>query len=272
MAPKKKHPPVEAELAQDWLERHESGDSVPKIAEADGYDVRTVRKRIGDARRDREQHEARSMVLRNALEEHYRDDLCGQAKKLTDEIAQMHPVKQLMEDRLGLALRQHLPKSPLWKRLKRWNELLEEGQGLQRNLETVISRAVQSDPGLKRAFATGSMDIAPLVGGISKQLYMSSHGSVPYDSNHAWETTPAEEGLVYPWYVHNRIGKVRKGAIPGLEAALPAFEAKMRNTPEYRELVQRLEEQRALKEQTQEELAIIIHRRVVPGRCKYCPI
>ena len=81
MAKRIRKPAIKPEQRLDWLRRYEDGESPPKIAENDKVDVRTVRKHIEMAKQEREVKEARSMVLRNALELHYRD-LCDCAKKL----------------------------------------------------------------------------------------------------------------------------------------------------------------------------------------------
>ena len=74
MARRIKKGAVRPELCKQWLRRfEEDGESPPHIAEADGYDVRTVRKQIEKAMQEREMREARVMVLRDALEKHYKD-------------------------------------------------------------------------------------------------------------------------------------------------------------------------------------------------------
>ena len=85
MAKRIKKPLVRPEKQREWLRRHEIGGESPmEIAKSDKYDVRTVRKYIELERQERERREARSIVLRQALEEHYRD-LCNFAQQLDSE-------------------------------------------------------------------------------------------------------------------------------------------------------------------------------------------
>lgn len=77
-----KKPPVKPEVRKSWLKRHEQGESITDIAVNDQFDVRTVRRHIEQAKQEREVKEARSMVLRNALEAHY-SDLCDYAERLS---------------------------------------------------------------------------------------------------------------------------------------------------------------------------------------------
>jgi len=107
------------------VNRHEQdGDSPPQIAATDGFDVRTVRKQIERARQEREVREARSIVLRNAMEHHY-TDICNFAEKLKVAVAGEESISLLVDDPLWLALKQHLPHSPLWNLLNRRDTLLE---------------------------------------------------------------------------------------------------------------------------------------------------
>lgn len=55
---------------RQWLERYDSGESEAAIAKAVHRDVRTVKKQIARARREREFHGARVELLKNALKQH----------------------------------------------------------------------------------------------------------------------------------------------------------------------------------------------------------
>ena len=116
MARRIKKPAVRPELRRQWLRRYEEdGESPPEIAKADGYDVRTVRKQIEVERQERERREARSTVLRQALEKHYAD-LCDFAQKLDLELARVGgSLLMLKNDPMWSALREHLPRSTIWK-------------------------------------------------------------------------------------------------------------------------------------------------------------
>ena len=60
-------------ILDEAKKRYEQGETPPQIAERDEFDVRTVRKHIELARQERDVQQARSGVLRDALENHYRD-------------------------------------------------------------------------------------------------------------------------------------------------------------------------------------------------------
>ena len=125
-----KKPPVTPEQAIDWLNRNDQGESAPEIAKKDEYDVRTVRSHLQQKRQERERNEARASVLRNALEDHYRD-LCNYALKLdpTNPPATTIPALPADDSIMESALRQHIPRSSIWnlrtRKDKLWHEYIE---------------------------------------------------------------------------------------------------------------------------------------------------
>ena len=82
MAKRVKKPPVKPEKRLEWLQRFEKdGETLTHIAETDKFDIRTVRKHVELARMERDVHQARTEVLRNALESHY-SDLLGTVRNI----------------------------------------------------------------------------------------------------------------------------------------------------------------------------------------------
>jgi hypothetical protein len=114
MAKREKKGVTEGQVA-NWLKRADSGETLRQIAELDKYDVRTVRAHLQKALQERERQQARATVLRGALEDHYRD-LCNYALKLDPANLPGIAIPSLPanDDIMEAALRQHLPRSPIW--------------------------------------------------------------------------------------------------------------------------------------------------------------
>ncbi len=121
-------PPVRPEVARQWLKRNEQdGESPPQIAQSDGYDVRTVRRQLETMRQEREVRETRQIVFRQALEKHY-VDIYSFAEKLRAEISSREPsrVSRLIrDDPMWKALREHLPRSPIWASIDKLEKLAD---------------------------------------------------------------------------------------------------------------------------------------------------
>ncbi len=77
---------------RQWLERYDSGESEAAIAKDAHRDVRTVKKCIAQARRERDVHGARVELLKNALI-HHRDRLLSAVKEA--ESALVMPARDL---------------------------------------------------------------------------------------------------------------------------------------------------------------------------------
>jgi len=162
MRRRSRKPPVKPEVRRAWLRRYEeNGDSPPQIAAADSFDVRTVRKQIELARQEREVREARSTVLRNAVENHYRD-LCKLSEELDTEIKQDRIIpSQLKDSRMLSALREHMPRSPLWKKLGRWDSVLEEIANLEDDIREQLREEIESDSRLNEIVTAGENEVIP---------------------------------------------------------------------------------------------------------------
>jgi hypothetical protein len=273
MAKRIKKPTVKLEQRQEWLRRYEAGESPPKIAENDSFDVRTVRRHIEQAKQEKEVREARLIVLRRALENHY-TDFCRFAEKIDAEIAreQKLPIS-MREDRLWSALRQHLPRSPLWSYLKRWDELHQELAGLEKDIEKRLTRTSESDSRLKQILSEGVKDIIPgIVAGLAFQMKSWARGHKGLSLDDDFQTEPAGEGLVNVHYGLAYMDRVNKDHVMIIKQILGDFERKIVDWEEYKYLQKLLSELERLKRNARDELAIITLRRVVPGRCRYCPI
>ena len=205
-----KKPAVNPEMRREWLKRfEESGESPPQIAKADAYDVRTVRKVIEFERQERERREARSVVLRQALEGHY-EDLCGFAKKIDSALADDGAnLPTLRNERLWSAVREHLPRSAMWKNLDRWQRLQGEIKQSEGGLEKRIKQLVKDRSPVK-------FPVAPHEAGITVNIIwaLSSHsravaeGKPGIDMTTAFNSRPADEGTTGIWVEPFCIGKV----------------------------------------------------------------
>jgi hypothetical protein len=270
-----KKPPVEAEKRREWLRRYEEdAESPPQIAEKDGYDVRTVRSQIALAKDEREVREARSQVLRNALEKHYAD-ICEFAKEINSTIVEKGaPLEITREDYMYQALRQHLPRSPIWKYLYRWGNLLEEIDSEKKAIDIRLESEVDKNEKLNSTLS-GDCAIAVRLGIVAALNFQVNHwprGEKGLDINENFKEQPAKEGHINLFYGFAQMGEVEKTSKATIKQVIIAFESKITSWKEYENLQKLYTEFQGLRSKLQDELAVIIYRRIVPGRCKYCPL
>lgn len=273
MVKRKRKPPVKPELAREWLRRHEKdGESPPEIAESDGFDVRTVRKQIEQAQSEREVREARHVVLRAALEQHY-VDLCSFAEKLKADLSGNAPTSvslTLKEDPMWRALHEHLPRLRLWRDIEGWQRLVPEFDKSTEGLKERIESEAASQASLE---FVSSVDKIGLYDGFTDGLVFHLQAVA-----RGWQGL---EGIAYKLANTQNGTRVERGAytlalVPedGVKDIQELFDAMMGEAldwEEYLALKKHTEEFLGIKAAIHDELTKIILRRVIPGRCVYCP-
>lgn len=277
MAKRIKKPPVLPEQRLDWLRRSEEGESVPKIASNDGYDVRTIRRHIELAKQQREVKDARATVLRNALERHY-EDLCSFAERLDPTIAKKIPNLSPTDDNfMEAALRQHLPRSPIWGYLANKRSLQQEYTALLTKVKGRVERTVRVERRFDPLLSAGLSEVVPsIIIAFAFQVEKWSLGFEGLKVRDNLRIEPAGEGLVQLCYGFSRMDIVKskdaEGYLNTLGKIIKYLEKNIRKWKSFDNLRKTSGEINRLDRKLHKELTVIRLRRIVPGRCKYCPL
>ena len=273
MAKKFRRSKVRSEQRQEWLRRYEAGESAAEIAKSEKVDVRTVRRHIEEAKQEKEIREAKLTVLRSALEQHYAD-LVELAKNIDSQVAREEKISaSLRENRMWLALKQHLPRSPLWSYLNKWENMLNELAALEHNAEKRLRSEIESRPGLSVVLSTGmEAAVNAIASALVFQMKSGARGSSVLDLEKDLIAEPAGEGLFDIRYGFAEIGRGNKEQFEAIREILKDMDSEIVKWEEYSNLQKLFGELDHLKKNLRDELAVIILRRIVPGRCIYCPI
>lgn len=275
MTKPKKQPPVTSERAREWLKRfEENGESPPQIAEADHFDVRTVRKYLERAREERDRRQTKQAVLRGALEKHYAD-LCVLAKKIKIELIKDIPVAistTLKEEPLFRALQKHLPQSRLWKDIRSLSELeLDYRQSIEKLKERIRKDALSGTP---MSFVSSPGELGLYDEGFTMAMvaYLQSAAR----GYQGWAFTEYRE-IESAEGVRIERGSYALGLVPkkDVKAVEDLFDTMMKTALEWEEYGTMLgitERFLQVRTRIEDELLKIILRRVVPGKCDYCPL
>jgi len=265
---------VRPELRRQWLHRYEEvGESPPEIAKADGYDTRTVRAQIDFERQERERREARSIVLRQALEKHYAD-LCSFAQKLDSHvIGEADPLRILREDPMWNALREHLPRSTVWKNLDKWEAMREEIQHLDDRLKRPLKALIAARTRLAFPVSSGEIGLTPgVVDALIAHLRLTASGESGLDKRTDFRLAPVDEATTSVEYGVYSIGRVPNDRVDEVKDLFLNLLSEVITREEHDEMSRLFIVLDQLKRKLHDELLIVILRRVVPGRCRYCPI
>jgi len=269
-----KKPVVRPELRRQWLHRYEeAGESPPEIAKADGYDARTVRAQIDLERQERERREARSIVLRQALEKHYAD-LCAFAQKLDSHvIGETDSLRVLREDPMWNALREHLPRSTVWKNLDKWEALREDVQHVDDKLKRPLEELTAARTRLDFPVSSGEIGLSPgVVDALVSHLRLTARGEAGLDKRTDFRLVPVDEATTSIEYGVYTIGRVPNDRVAEVKDLFINLLQEVITREEHDEMSRLFSVLDQVQRKLHDELLIVILRRVVPGRCRYCPL
>ena len=267
-----KKPPVKPETRREWLDRIEKGETPPQIAESDQFDVRTVRKHIELARLERDVQQARSAVLRDALESHYRD-LIEMTRNIESQVFAEASVSLEKDQPLMAGLRQHMPRSPLWGNLRIWNQTLTELTALQDMIRQKLVASIKDDGRLKAIVSRGASGVVTAAADVLLfQMQAWSRGREGLKIDRDIHSEKAPEGRFIMRYGFSHFEEIEESHVETIKAVLIDIESKLKNWPEYLEMEKLYSKLARLKKGIGEVLTVVLLRRIVPGKCKYCPL
>ncbi|MEK7353884.1 MAG: hypothetical protein AABZ77_05190 [Chloroflexota bacterium] len=268
-----KKPTVKPETRLEWLRRHEGGESQSHIAETAEFDIRTVRKHIDLARMERDVNQARTEVLRNALTGHY-DDLLKTAEAIEKSISGREAVSLGKEQPLMEGLRQHMPRSPLWENLRKWNRTLSEIADLEEAIRQKIKTLIEADGRLTGIVSQNADELIPTaIGALTEQVKAWSQGYERLNIDRDIRLKGLVEDKVELSYGSHGFGELEnRETVKRIVDAVRDFETVLKDSAERAELEKLYNRLQRLDQSSREVLTVVRLRRIVPGRCLYCPI
>jgi hypothetical protein len=266
---------VSPEVARQWLRRAEElGETAGDISRSDGYDMRTVRRHLEEMKHDRDVRQAKQTVFAQALQKHF-EDLCAFSDKLRHEISTETPrpiSKVYLSDPLFSSLKQHQPRSGLWRTVENWNQTIPEYEASRSSLRAKIELAI-APAEFTRNDGT-------------RLKIMLSEGAVDAIMFHLKSVTSGDTGITGCKYEldkqPDRTYTVQLGAYTIaanldssasnlVEAAFKSIIEKAMHWREYASYKVKLLEINRLRQKIYDELTRIVLKRVVHGDCEYCP-
>jgi hypothetical protein len=281
---------------REWLDLYDSGQSEAAIAKSAHRDVRTIKRGISQARRERDLRAARVELLKNALKQHQNrlidtmaamksalvlpaDEFWGTLKQIglpgataTHTTGEGWSVALAVEDRPEWdLLQEHLKGDPMWASLAAWKKALALHVEARMNLKDSSARLMERRTGLK------------FVGQFAKPPFLCSDTTLPLvylavlrKALGTEEKTDFEEMIV----VDRERGEVKYGLGTPL-AVTPGKEEKCRQNilATLAELFKSTEAKRVTQTWTDLQQATakisrsveeILLFEMVPGECRVC--
>jgi hypothetical protein len=261
---------VDSALRREWAQDVIGGRRTEaQIAKQQHVDIRTVRKHVSRGRDELAFDQARARVFEDALRSHFAHltDLAGRLRQRVEQPDSLG--RPLVEEtdwssqRLLGALKQHLPRTPLWGRLTEWNELTI--QRLSDVRDRVKQRAAQT-------VGEGAEGLRQLLAYHADAFILTGSG---LDGRGRQVTAAEDETLLYGafrWPMGDSTrGKSIEKRVEAEERRAKELEDAVLNWPEVdegRTLIIRLNQ---LRRDLGSELETIVLRQILPGVCTYCP-
>ncbi len=251
-----------------WLQELETGRGITSIA-ADAFsDIRTVKRHIEIAREEGRAALARRDFLLKRLEQH-QDDLLAEVVRLQKLIARHAPTRLTPDEPRGEkifgALKEHFGRLPLKKQLDQWQDIFARysafKEGVSSELGDEQSCLVSAIPGEPVSYPW-----APTI----VEVLESGHSFEELDRTYNRE--PQADGkykVSWNARILTRLGVTDEQATRLIEAHKKLVTFAKKYSPEFEEYRQKFQ---TLYAPLLEELDVFNIKRVVSGRCRYCPV
>jgi hypothetical protein len=258
----------------EWLHLVEvENKSALEISKTDPgkFDARTVRKYLEIARQEREMNEARGKVLRDTLERHFAA-IIAFVQKLDQAIASSQPLTSEKGDYFWLALHQHLPRSPIFKLIDRWEKLRKDISDISTSVRTKLDDSATSNKlYFRNSERSEGLDPQGLFSLIYQCLELLSSDQDADALISDVKITPAGRGTenviignwpcaIVPIGQHDKVVKFVKDLF-----------TQIKTWPEIEEMRKAQNELTSVTRDLREGFAKIMLRGILPGRCEYCP-
>ena len=267
-----KKPIVRPEKAREWLGRYESGEALKTIAHKDHFDIRTIKRQVESAISERDMKEARQTVLRAALEKHF-NDIVALAENMRNVVMagtaiSLEPQATPLLD----GLKQHLPRSPLWLRMDRWHKGLQEMENMPIKTESQLApgyevfRELPAKGGIRADFIVKKGEEIVVV-----EVKSTSREGADRQLESNFKIEEIKDDIMGMFQNPLPVGTANMVAtkqIPGFCVTLAKKSGALEVLDRLTELQRQLNR---IQSNLKDELNVIVLRRVVPGRCRYCP-
>ena len=132
---------------------------------------------------------------------------------------------------------------------------------------------MKSDTRLDPIVSDGEIAVIPgIIGALVFQVDQWSQGYSGLKLNCDFIYEPTDERSGNLRYGFSQMDKVKQEHVAIIREFLEDFESRLKNWEGFMDLEKFFEELKSLRQKLGDELAIIKLKRIVSGRCKYCPL
>jgi hypothetical protein len=269
MAMARRKKPITPYERKRWLEQLENGKGITKIAKDAGHDIRVVQRHIEIALQEREAARARHDFLLSRIEEH-QSDLLSEVRRLQKTVLRLPPQPlephESTKKKIHQALVEHIKRTSLRRLLDAYLNAVQEYEQARSHTATEISgieaKIVSKLPSEVNLYSWATRLVEPA----GKEEQAPEHSDRSYQENLGddgqYKPSWGEFSLTRSSVNEDQLTRVLKAhrelISESASCLLPLRDQRRRL--------------RELGSQVAEELEVLLLKRVITGRCRYCPI
>lgn len=218
---------------------------------------------------EREAQLIRSGLLRDAYQRHF-EDLLGIAELLRGSAKLPSPsgilaIADRRTEMLHEGLRSHIPESPLWRACRDWKLHSQRLEDIAADTKTWLGDMVnQTYPG-----AESKLDLGGWIDSLWSAITMTNRGE-PF-SEMQYQMVQTDKGPSLQWGSYVLSGGVEEAAFPVIQKNHEQMVQQVTTG----DMASRLSDEHRLwaraRDTIEEEIEVLVLRRLLPGRCRLCP-
>ena len=174
---------------------------------------------------------------------------------------------------MWLALREHIPRSSVWKNLDRWETLREEIRTMNNELRKPIEALVEtkSEVGFSASPEEAGLS-SGVIDALAFHFSVTARGEAGLAQRADFRLTSMDRETTGIEYGAYNIGRLSNDRVDNIKNLVTALLSEVITWEEHTAMEHLFTQLEHVRRNLHEELLIIILKRIVPGRCKYCPI
>ena len=171
------------------------------------------------------------------------------------------------------AMREHVPRSTLWKNLDRWDALREEIRHVDSDLRRPLEALVGVRSPMKFAESPAEIGLsAGIIDALISHFIFTARGKVGLDKRTDFRLAPADQVTTLIEYGPYTIGRVPNDRVTEVKNLVLDLLSEVTTWEEHHKMSRLFVELERVQHELHDELLVVILRRIVPGRCRYCPL
>ena len=251
-----------------WLEQLENGKGITKISAESGRDIRVVKRHIEIAQEERGKAHAKHDFLLGRLEQH-QTDLLDEVRRLQQVIGERTPTSLNPDDpiaqKIHEALKEHTKRLPLKLLLEKYEDTVVEYKQAWGNLNSKFN---DKEAELKSVLSN-KMDWCPWSATVLEDL--ESYALIDKPPAREYNIEKREGGL---YQVSWGSSSLTVSSVPESETRtiIDCHKQLLSFANSFKSSIQKhLQKVSEIGALIMEELDVYLIKRMVPGRCRYCP-